>query len=354
MVRRMDKKSPSLRSRWFAAQVIVLSSLSLGAHAQTYDPYAILSQFNLIVPGNLAVYNDTEGRVVAGTLTTYDLNGTTFGTNALYGGGTGIRAVVGTATLTDTSTNAVTTFGTLNVNTINPGVTAVTTAVGNLNYGTNLSTATPVANGTVVQTTTNITPFVTALNGLQTSLGNLTATPTATATLAGGTLTFSLGTSATAVVVLNINASTLNGTNAITFTGLAGSVVINVINNGNVNTTINANSFVFGTTGVTSKQLIWNFGNISTIALNGEWQGTILAGDATVTDTLGSDIEGVVYAQNLYTGMEVHNFTYTPPTNPTTPSTPTPPPTPTPEPGTMALLASGLAGIAALRRRRKV
>ena len=130
--------------------------------------------------------------------------------------------------------------------------------------------------------------------------------------------------------------------------------MINVINNGNVNTTINANSFVFGTTGVTSKQLIWNFGNISTIALNGEWQGTILAGDATVTDTLGSDIEGVVYAQNLYTGMEVHNFTYTPPTNPTTPSTPTPPPTPTPEPGTMALLASGLAGIAALRRRRKV
>jgi len=360
MVRRVDKMTTP-RSRWLTVQIVGLSSLSLGAHAQTYDPYAILGAFNVIVPGTYSSANDIEGRAIIGTLDGANGSQQIFASN-LHAG------TDGPTTLTDLSNSQQTTYGSLNIVTINAttgggqtAVTQVTAAVGTFADVTNRNNVPVTINGCnvncVVSTPAlNMSAFTAPLNALQVSLAALSTNSNYSFT--GSKITFNLGSNSAGVAVFNITAAMLQTATEIIFTGTAASAVINVTGQ-----TYNNPTEIFDYTNsvgnpvIAQNNIVWNFETATAITMN-NWQGTVLAGDATVTNY--NPIEGTLYALNFNGHGEVHDYPFqptTPPTNPTptpTPSpSPSPTPTPTPEPGTMAVLASGIAGIAALRRRRR-
>ena len=354
MVRRMDKVATP-RSRWLTVHVIGLSTLSLGAHAQTYDPYAILGAFNVIVPGTYSSANDIEGRAIIGTLEGTNGSQQIFASNLHVG-------TDASTTLTDLANSQQTTYGSLNIVTINTSsagsnvpVTQVTAATGSFADVTNRNNVPVTINGCnsncVVSTPAlNMSAFTAPLNALQVSLAALTTN--SNYSFAGTKITFNLGSNSAGVAVFNITAAMLQTATEIIFTGTAASAVINVSG-----TTYYNPTEIFDPTAsvIAQNDIIWNFTTATAVTMN-NWQGTVLAGDATVTNY--NPIEGTLYALNFNGHGEVHDYPFqptTPPTNPSSPPTPPPPPpTPTPEPGTMALLASGMTGIAALRRRRKV
>jgi choice-of-anchor A domain-containing protein len=86
------------------------------------------------------------------------------------------------------------------------------------------------------------------------------------------------------------------------------------------------------------QNILFNFYQATSLQLN-SWSTAVLAPDATVTLD-GSAFDGFLYADNLSAGAEVHNFYYTGYIR-------------TPEPGTLSLLAVGLAAVAGLRRARR-
>ncbi len=320
-----------------------------------YDPYAILGTFNAIVLNNLTVFTDVEGRVI-----TQAIDGTLNSAPQFYSAG---GRTTTSPTLTDTSnpnpaTNT-TTFTSVNAITFNNNVNSITSN-GGIDL-LNMPRSIPVtANGgnTVTNTPTfTMAPFQTALNGLQTSLAALTANNSTTVT-GGNTLNFVLTTvNSQNTYVFNVNASDLASVSFIDFTGTAAansSVVINV-----VGTTLTTSAQISDSGGngaplvldgtLLANDVLWNFENATSVNLNGQWDGSILAGGASVASGSNNNIQGSVYAYNLSIGRELHNYTYQPPTPPTTPPT-TPPPVP--EPASMAVLATAIAGLAGLRRRR--
>jgi choice-of-anchor A domain-containing protein len=342
----------------FALAAASAAGLSVGmvhqASAQTYNAYAILGAFDVIVPGTYESGNDIEGAAVIGTLD-----------GGLSSGGTMLFAsnyhssTDGSLTLTDTVTSQQTTYGSLNIQTINSTsnpsgnppqtpVAAVNAATGTFaDIGSNPGNVPVTINGCTVNCvrstpTLNMSAFTTPLNNLQTSLAGLTANMSYA--LSGSNLTFALSNTNT-VNIFNIDASVLNLATNILITGTAGTVVINVIG-----TTLNNTAESMHLAGgIVQNNIVWNFENATNITIN-NWEGTLLAGGATVTNY--NPIEGTLYALNFDGHGEVHDYPFQPFVPPTTPSSPPSPP-PVPEPGSMAILASGLAAAAAFRRGKK-
>ena len=320
------------------------------ASAQTYDVYAILGAFDVIVPGTYQSKNDIEGAAMIGTLD-----------GGLSSGGTMLFAsnyhsvTDGSLTLTDTVTSASTTYGSINIQTINATssptqtpVTAVNGAVGTFAIVNNNPGSTPVTiNGCVTNCvrstpTINMSAFTTPLNNFQTTLAGLASNMSYS--LVGSNLTFNLSNS-NAVNVFNIDASVLNTATSILFNGTAGTVVVNVTGS-SLNNTLES-MHIQG--GIIQNNIVWNFENATSITIN-NWQGTLLAGQATVTNY--NPIEGTLYALNFDGNGEVHDYPFQPFVPPTTPSSPPTPPM-VPEPASLAILASGLAAAAAFRRGKK-
>jgi choice-of-anchor A domain-containing protein len=319
---------------------IAFGTMSPGfAQAQTYDPYSILSAFNVIVTGDYSSKNDIEGGAIIGTLTG------TQGTQQIFT--SFLRGTDTSTTLTDTSTNTSTTYGTINIQNIASGVTQVTVAAGApganfVDVNNNPYSARVTLNGGTVQSTPtlNMSAFSTPLNALQVSLGALTANRTATFAPNGGNnpLTFDLGSSSSTIAVFNITTASLGTATSILFTGTAQSVVINV-----AGTTFNDIATFVAPSDISLSNIIWNFENATAVNFT-NWEGSVLAGQATVTNN--NPIEGTLYAANFIGSGEVHDYLYQPPVPPTTPNTPVP------EPASMLLFGSAVAGIAGLRRRR--
>lgn len=328
------------------------AALSVGmvhqASAQTYDVYAILGAFDVIVPGTYQSANDMEGAAIIGTLDGGLSSGGTMLFASNYHSGTD-----GSLTLTDTVTSVQTTYGSLNVQNIvgttgggNTAVHAVNAATGTFaNVASNPASVPVVVNGcssNCVRTapTVNMSAFTTPLNNYQTTLAGLTTNMSYS--LVGSNLAFNL--SGSGVNVFNISTATLATASSILFNGGNNqSVVINVTGA----TLSNVAESMLLSGGITQNNIIWNFETATSITVN-NWEGTMLAGLATVTNY--NPIEGTLYAADALLHGEVHDFPFQPFVPPTTPNTP---PVPTPEPGSLAILASGLAAAAAFRRGKK-
>jgi choice-of-anchor A domain-containing protein len=254
------------------------------------------------------------------------VNGTNTGNLTMNGGG-GSAAVNGNNSGSISGGTLSYTGGSQTGN-LNGGATA--TQVGSLNLTAPVSTL-----GSFQST------FLTQLTQLSSQLNTVAAN--STAALVSGSVTFNANPNSSGVAVFDINASLFNGASSITLNlDGATSVIINVnvdscaSNVCAFNPTVNFNDSSYASV------LLWNFVNATNLNFTTEFGGSILAPDAAVTDS--SPIDGTVVAASLSTTSELHSHPYTG----TFPGGPVP----APEPASLALFGTGVAGLAAMRRRR--
>jgi choice-of-anchor A domain-containing protein len=228
----------------------------------------------------------------------------------------------------------------------------VTGAV-NLNGG---ATKTQVADAgiTTPSAPTNNTPdfvstFQAPMLALSADLDALTAN--SLATQVGNALTFNAAPDSGGRAVFDIESSVFapNSTVTIDLNG-ATSVIINV----NVDSCVAAvcalsmpNSLNFVNPTGYAETVLWNFVNATALAFPNEFGGSILAPYATVSNQ--TPIKGTLVAAGYNGNGELHSYPYRGSLGPSPI-----PDVPVPEPSSLLAIGAGLAGLAFLRRRRRL
>lgn len=326
-------------------------ALAKPALADTLSAQQLLGQFNTIVLGTLTSNSgETDGRAFVGG----NLNGSTFSA-----GGHGVVSSPYNALIVDgdvdTSNLAVggggfniggSVNGTLNGNGASAGTTSsigknvngnvslngtlqvggIKTANGNVNNAA-------VTYGAAVSTDPLPVSVFGTLNALSATLAGLA--PTGTVTQSNGVLTFTAQQGATGTVIFNISASQLDEATAFSFDLGKAQAIINVTGGGSITDNVNATG--------NPQDLLWNFGDATSLDIVHGLEGTVLATDADVT--ISANMEGTLVAGDATLDAEIHSdpFAGTLPDGGTTP---------VPEPASGAVVLAGLGMLAMLRRRR--
>jgi len=294
----------------------------------------ILTGFNAFVNGNFSTDHDVEGPIVVGG----NLSGR--GTIMNFGLPLGV-ALQGFG--------SVNVFGSAGASQFNAN--GLTVKIGTANVGSSFSGA--------ASTTYNAT-LPAAKAGMWNQITGMSA---GFAALAPTTSANTLPASGSNNAVLNAVPATVNGIANVAVIDITASLLgsytgISVNPNGAttviVNVSGNYNAQPNWQNGAAWRQrVIWNFENATTVALGATGiQGTVLAPFATVSN--GTPIDGGLFAQNYVGNGELHFKPFTGNTNVIQTVVPPPggPALNVPEPGSLALFASGAAGLALLRRRR--
>jgi choice-of-anchor A domain-containing protein len=398
----MRKQYTRQRLTWGALLLSAGAWMAAPACAQSLTAAQILQEFNAVVFGNFASTSDVEGRtVIGGSLT----NGATFnldpasseGTSTLqalsvYGSTTGgslniddgggvTVAGLNKATLSLNGGSSVFIGGansgniTVNGGTASIGINGNNTATvtangggtiaingqgGNINgNGSSSTTVTlpnkkdnngSINNATVKYGKVSLTDplpnfastFQTPLTSLSTQLA--TVAPNSTVSSSNGTVTFNATPNAQGQAVFDISASVLTSGNENVVFDANGATTILV----DVAATCNGSSCAislpsstdFLNPTVDASDIIWNFYNATSLAFGSEFGGTVLAPDAAVTNS--SPIDGDLIASSFSGSGELHNYPFL--GNLTFA---------VPEPASFSLLGVGLAGLIAVRRRKR-
>jgi choice-of-anchor A domain-containing protein len=285
-----------------------------------------LSSGGTVYVGN----GNTANIAVNGSTTTLGINGNTSGNLSLNNGST--------LSLNGSNTGTIT----LNGGTFN--YTGSAGSVTNINGGA----ANPVTSLNLTAPTSTLGSFAntfqTQLTALSTQLNGVAANSTATS--ASGAVTFNASPNSSGVAVFDVNTSLFSGASTVTINlDGATSVIINV----NVNSCIGSVCTFAPTANFESptgyaETVLWNFVNATNLNFTTEFGGSILAPDATVDNS--ASIDGTVVAANDSSSStgELHSYGYT---------GQFPGATAAPEPASLALFGTGIAGLAAIRRRRR-
>jgi len=294
-----------------AASVVAMTP----AFAGPLTASTILQDFNAVIYTNASTQADIEGAAVIGG----NFSGATVNNNPSGAPANGFGAL--------------TVYGNTTGNSINMNNGGNAYVAGNRGATINFNAGGGHAAGGYTGAPGNtITDFEAPLNALSLSLSQLVPNsflpaPTNNEVIqatpgANGIAVFSL-TAADLAAIPSFNVN-LNG---------ASTIVFDV--SGNV--TFNAND-ESGTSG--ADNIIWNFYNATSVALNTQIGGTVLAPDALVTNN--NQIDGALVADAWTGSGELHDWAF----DGTLPSS-------VPEPASMAVLAVGLTGMGMLRRRRR-
>lgn len=312
---------------------LALTVVAFSANAQS-----LLSQYNVIVSGELRNISEFEGTAVISTITSGNNFNTAFkldssfpqtmdsvyvqtAINRSISIQQGSLYYAGSQTVTQNANQFFVGGNIINIQGYNQGATIH--KPGSFNFGA-------VFSGVTTESTT--------YDGLAAN---------SSASLTGNNLAFTVGSSLPATggtAVFSITKSLLetSGISQIQL-DLAGknpdSVIINVTgSDGYSLTTASSANFVgdFSNKAITTK-VLWNFGSASSVNFNQSWFGAVLAPGATLKDNAGA-LEGPVAVENLDANVEVHLPLWTGPGS-------------IPEPSAYAWIASiGLMGFAAYRR----
>lgn len=291
-----------------AAATLLAAIAAPSAFAVTLSASDILSQFNAVVTGKFTSSSDVEGRLVANEMT----------------GGATFYNKPGSSSSAFAAVNAITVDASVNGNVNNSGnVNVVGANNGHFSYNGGKAVSTPVF---------AISDFSTPLDALQSQLAGLSTT-VGTSISSSDPNNFTFVESGTGTNVFNISASTLEQSRNLNFSGSASTIIINVTGNYADTTNFNASAFL-------NTHVIWNFVDATSLSFQG-WHGTVLAGDASVTNS--SAMEGTLYAANFTGNGELHNYAFAG----------TLPVGAVPEPSTYAMLGLGLLGVVVAARKRK-
>ena len=293
---------------------LALATAASASYATALTASQILTQFNAVVTGTFTSGHDVEGRVIANEIT----GGATFYTNP------------------DGSTS---TYGAVNANKID-NFNANINNGGKVDYQVSDAAHFNFNGGGSASQTPSfaMSDFATTLDALSAQLDAMTANSVVNAK-DPNSFTFNLTPNASGVAVFDISSALLSTSRNIVFsdTSATNTIIINVSGSSFTDTTnFNANAFL-------DTHIIWNFEDATSLSFQG-WNGTVLAGNASVTNS--SAMNGTLYAKNFNGNGELHDdaFAGVLPTSNT--------PSAVPEPATYALFLSGLLLMLLAYRRR--
>ena len=275
-----------------AADTVSVTATTVGS-GSGMSAATILSDFNAIVFNNASTQCDIEGASVVGG----NFSGATMYTNP-------------TGSL-PTGYGALTVFGSTTGNSINMNDGGKAYVAGNKGASINFN-----GGGSYIASPgSSISSFSAPLIALSQSLSQLAATGTLPTT--GNNEVIKATPGANGVAVIDLTAAQLAAipSYSINMNG-ASTLIFNV---SGTSVTMNAND-ESGTTG--ANNIIWNFTNATSVALNTQIAGTILAPTATVTNN--NQIDGVLVANAWNGSGEIHDYQFTgtlPATTPTGPTT---------------------------------
>jgi hypothetical protein len=316
-----------------AASLLVLAwnlvgGLGSPARAATLTADEILQQFNGVITDSFNTTSDVEGRLVAGTID--NTQSASFYTNIVNVPASVFQAV-----------NAITILSCPSCNVANSG---------KVNYVTPNNGGHPVGfpSGSVVTNlpspSFSMSDFTTPLNAESTYLAGLSANSSYAS--APNSLAFNVTPNSNDVAVFDIPVSTFGGGSNpnITFTGVNTSdpnlaIIINVTGGTSFDAGADNVNFNDPTNGYLNEHIIWNFDDFTSLSFR-SWHGSVLAGDASVTNS--SAIEGLLYAASFNGGGELHDFAFEGRL----------PIAAAPEASTWGMLLIGLVGLGAVGGRR--
>ncbi|UIN23359.1 choice-of-anchor A family protein [Herbaspirillum frisingense] len=348
-----------VRSKSVLATFAIAPLLSLGlseaaqAATTSLTGAEALQQFNLVVLGSATSNSHVDGRAwIGGSLTGGDYVQHVGDTPASsYAGLT----VMGTATNVHVNGLGSAIGGSLVNSTVNTGSSYIGGSVSNSNlngpaYVVGGSTSTNFNGGhlsapsSLMQTNFDAagsTNFGSTLGALSNTLKSAVAN--STVSLSGNKATFNAVADAKGVAVFNLD----NTTSASVFSAGEFSFAANgastIIINSSVSSAVIGANFLGGQAQSLGKSIVWNFYNASSLTINNQFGGSILATHASLTNN--QNIEGGVFVNSLTQNGELHLQSFTGNLAAVAP---------VPEPEQYLMMLSGLAiviGVAALRRR---
>lgn len=296
---------------------------------------------NLQLNSGGSVYvGGTTGGISTGGSTAVSIAGNTSSNLNLNGGGTVALAGsnYGTISLSGGSVSYTGSRGNMN---LNGGATA--TQVSSLSLTPPASTLGSFAS-----------VFKTPLTTLSTQLNAVAANSAISAS--NGAIAFNATPNSSGVAVFDVNTSafTPNSTVTINLDG-ATSVIINVSVDSCVQSNCSfalPNSMNFNNPTGYAATVLWNFVNATNLTFSNEFGGSVLAPLAAVTNN--APIDGTLVAASYTGNGELHSHPYTgtfPGMGTVVVSSSNP--VNAPEPASLAVIVSGVGGLAALRRRRR-
>lgn len=293
---------------------------SLPAFAGTLTASEILTQFNAVISHDISTTSDVEGRLVTGNLNTRN-----------------------SATFYNKPNGSLSSYAAVNAITIDAGGAWMNIDNGGgVNYQSsnagkfNFNADSKGVKGSLAQKSPafSMTDFTNPLDALQTQLNQLSANSTVNSADRNRVKFNETGTTA----VFSLTTTLLQTFSGIEFVGNASTIIINVTGD----SFVDSFNFLNVPKGL-SGRILWNFVDAESLSLRG-WEGSILAGDATVS--AGSAINGVLYAENYTGNGELHSVAFSGTLPTTTPLRAVP------EPATGAMMLTCL-GLMAWAGRRK-
>jgi choice-of-anchor A domain-containing protein len=321
------------------------AALAGSAHAAALTAQQVIEQFNLVTLGDVVSNSHVDGRsFIGGTVTGGEFAGHP---NDIQSSAYAGLTVVGNADQVKVNSNGAVIEGSLSGSTINSGTTAVLTNASNNTFNGSYYIAGSKSNNNyngsaLSQAPSTVaaassTDFGAVVAGLSSQLSQQLSSGSSVS-FSGGKAIFNAVANSDGLAVFDLTAidTQVFGYGEFEFNWNGASTV--VFNVDETSLTLSSN-FLAGSAAVAGTKAVWNFYNATSLTVDRQFGGVILAPNAVLTNH--QNIEGTVLVKQLNQDAEIHSAYFSGNVSAV------------PEPQTYALMLAGLAGLGWLAKRRR-